>query len=111
MPYLFISPFLILFATFGLFPLLFSFYLTFQSWEPSNGLTKMKFVGWDNFKFVLLDQWYWKSLWNTFWLAIVSGIPQHLIAVPLAYFIQTSFTRWRSSIVGLYFLPYITSAV
>ena len=33
-PYVFLSPFLLLFAVFGIFPLLFSFYLAFQSWEP-----------------------------------------------------------------------------
>ncbi|HVK54120.1 MAG TPA: sugar ABC transporter permease [Burkholderiales bacterium] len=110
-PYLFLSPFIFLFAIFGLFPLLFSLYLAFQSWEPTSGLANMKFVGFENFQFVLTDPWYWASLWNTFWLAVVSGVPQHLVAIPLAYFIQTSFTRWRNGIVGLYFLPYITSTV
>ncbi|MES2355031.1 MAG: sugar ABC transporter permease [Pseudomonadota bacterium] len=110
-PYLFLSPFIILFAIFGLFPLLFSFYLSFQSWEPTSGLASMKFVGIDNFRFVLTDPWYWTSLWNTFYLAVISGVPQHVIAIPLAYFIHTSFTRWRNGIVGLYFLPYITSTV
>jgi multiple sugar transport system permease protein len=110
-PYVFISPFLILFAVFGVFPLAFSLYLAFQTWEPTSGLDAMAFVGLDNFAFALQDDWFWKSLKNTLWLAVASGVPQHLVAIPLAYFIHTSFKRSRNGVVGAYFMPYITSTV
>ena len=110
-PYVFISPFLLLFAVFGVFPLLFSLHLAFQSWEPTSGLDAMEFVGWDNFAFALQDEWFWKSLKNTLWLAVVSGAPQHLVAIPLAVFVHNSFKRLRDGVVGAYFLPYITSTV
>jgi multiple sugar transport system permease protein len=110
-PYVFISPFLLLFAVFGVFPLLFSLHLAFQSWEPTSGLDAMDFVGLDNFAFALQDEWFWKSLKNTLWLAVVSGAPQHLVAIPLAVFIHTSFKRLRDGVVGAYFVPYITSTV
>ena len=110
-PYVFISPFLLLFAVFGVFPLLFSLHLAFQSWEPTSGLNSMEFVGLDNFAFALQDEWFWKSLKNTLWLAVVSGAPQHLVAIPLAVFIHVSFKRLRDGMVGAYFLPYITSTV
>ena len=110
-PYLLISPFLILFAVFGLFPLLFSLYLAFQSWEPTSGIGSMKFVGVDNFVFALTDGWFWKSLRNTLWMAFASGVPQHLVALPLAVFLHQAFGRWRGLFSGAYFLPYITSTV
>jgi multiple sugar transport system permease protein len=110
-PYVFISPFVVLFAVFGVYPLSFSLYLAFQTWEPTAGLASMKFVGLENFSFVLHDEWFWKSLFNTGWLALVSGVPQHLIAIPLAYFIHTSIKRLRNGVIGAYFLPYITSTV
>lgn len=110
-PYVFISPFLILFLVFGLFPLLFSLTLAFVTWEPTRGLAAMQFVGFENFTFALTDEWFWKSLKNTGWLALASGVPQHLVAIPLAYFIHTSFKRLRDGVVGAYFLPYITSTV
>jgi len=71
----------------------------------------MKFVGFENFTFALTDEWFWKSLKNTGWLALASGVPQHLVAIPLAYFIHSSFKRLRDGVVGAYFLPYITSTV
>ena len=110
-PYVFISPFLLLFALFGIFPLLFSLHLAFQSWEPTSGLDAMEYVGLANFAFALQDEWFWKSLVNTTWLAIAAGAPQHLVAIPLAVFIHTSFTRVRDGVIGAYFLPYITSTV
>jgi len=110
-PYVLLSPFVLLFVVFGLFPLAFSFYLAFQSWEPTAGVSAMKFVGLDNFAFALTDEWFWKSLKNTAWLAVASGVPQHVVAIPLAYFIHTSFKRSRNSVIGAYFLPYITSTV
>jgi multiple sugar transport system permease protein len=110
-PYLFLSPFVILFAVFGIFPLVFSLYLAFQSWEPTSGLGAMEFVGLGNYAFALQDEWFWKSLKNTAWLAVASGVPQHLVAIPLAVFIHTSFKKLRNGVVGAYFMPYITSTV
>lgn len=110
-PYVLLAPFLVLFFVFGLFPLCFSLYLAFQSWEPTSGLAAMHYVGMDNFAFALQDEWFWKSLKNTGWLAVVSGVPQHLVAIPLACFINMAFRRSRNAVVGAYFLPYITSSV
>jgi multiple sugar transport system permease protein len=110
-PYVLLSPFVVLFLVFGVFPLAFSFFLAFQSWEPTAGLASMKFVGLDNFAFAITDEWFWKSLKNTAWLAVAAGVPQHVVAIPLAYFIHTSFKRTRNSVIGAYFLPYITSTV
>ncbi len=110
-PYVFLSPFLGLFAVFGIFPLLFSLYLAFQSWEPTSGLGAMEYVGLENFRFALTDEWFWKSLGNTAWLALAAGVPQHLVAIPLAVFIHTTFKRLRDGVTAAYFLPYITSTV
>lgn len=110
-PYLLLSPFVLLFLIFGVFPLLFSLYLAFQSWDPASGFTSMSYVGLDNYVFALQDEWFWKSLKNTLWLALVGGLPQHLVAIPLAYFIHSSFKRLRDPVVGVYFMPYITSTV
>lgn len=110
-PYVLLSPFLVLFAVFGVFPLLFSLWLAFQSWEPTSGLDAMRYVGGENFAFALQDEWFWKSMKNTAWLAVASGVPQHLVAIPLAVFIHNRFVRLRNAAVGAYFLPYITSTV
>jgi len=89
-PWLFISPFIIIFSVFTAFPLIFSAYLSFQEWNPVAGLSSMQYVGLENYRAAMDDPWMWKSLYNTAWLAIVSGIPQHLIAIPIAYLLVTA---------------------
>jgi multiple sugar transport system permease protein len=44
-------------------------------------------------------------------MALASGMPQHLVAIPLAYLINERLGRWRNAAMGAYFLPYITSTV
>jgi multiple sugar transport system permease protein len=110
-PYFFISPFFLLFAVFGLFPILFSIYLSFQAWNPVQGLGTMEFVGLENYAFLLTDPWFWGSLGNTLWIAVVSGLPQHLIAIPLAFALTMGVRKLRNPLTAIYFLPYITSSV
>ncbi len=110
-PYIFISPFFILFCVFSLFPLLFSIYLSFNQWDAASGIGAMEWVGLENYEFALTDPWFTKSLLNTVWLALASGIPQHLVAIPLAAYIHNRFKRSRNFVIGAYFLPFITSSV
>lgn len=110
-PYLFIAPFFVIFAVFGIFPLGFSVWLSLHQWEPAAGLDAMRWVGLANYGFALTDPWFHRSLWNTAWFALVSGLPQHLVALPLAYFIHRRLKRSRDWVVGAYFVPYITSSV
>lgn len=112
LPYVFISPFFILFAVFGLFPLLFSVWMSLHSWDPAAGLAAMQWVGWENYTHTLLnDDWFHRSMWNTLWIALLAGVPQHLVALPLAWFLHTQLGRYRNAVLGLYFLPFITSTV
>jgi multiple sugar transport system permease protein len=110
-PYLMVAPFVVLFLVFGLFPIIFSFVLMFHSWDPVQGVSSMKAVGLENLSFALDDPLVWTSLENTLWLALASGLPQHLVAIPLAYLINEKLGAWRNAAMGVYFLPYITSTV
>ena len=110
-PYIFISPFFILFFIFGLFPILFNAYLSFQEWQPGSGLGAMKFVGLRNYTDNLTDPTFWLSLKNTAIMALMSGLPQHLIAIPLAFAIAGVLNRIQNLVTAVYFLPYITSIV
>lgn len=110
-PYIFIAPFFVLFLVFGVFPLGFSVWLSLHQWDPAAGLEAMRWVGTENYVFALTDPWFHRSLYNTLWFAIVSGVPQHLVALPLAYFIHRRLKRTRNLVVAAYFVPYITSSV
>jgi multiple sugar transport system permease protein len=111
-PYVYISPFYILFLIFGLFPIGFSLALSFHSWRAVGGLNTMHWVGLKNYHFLLGDPWFWQSLKNTVILLLVSGLTQHLIALPLAFLLNQRLPRRLQRILSAsYFFPYITSTV
>ena len=111
-PWLFIMPFILLFVVFTAFPLLFSLYLSFLEWNPVAGLDAMRYVGLDNYRLAMDDPWFWKSVYNTLWLGLVSGISQHLIAIPVAYCLVAMFKgAARHIFTAVLFVPFITSTV
>lgn len=107
-PYVFISPFYILFFIFGAFPILYSFYLSFHMWD---GISPMEFVGLENYIFVLTDPWFWQSVWNTIVIFVLTTIPQHTIALFLAFVLNSNLVKFKNLFRSSYFLPYITSSV
>ncbi|MBO2522111.1 MAG: cytochrome C biogenesis protein [Firmicutes bacterium] len=110
-PYVFISPFYILFLIFGLYPIFFSIYLSFHEWDAVSGLSSMKWIGLENYQWLMTDPWFWKSVTNTLVLLLIGGLPQHLIALPLAFILNWRFLRGRDFFAASYFMPYITSTV
>ncbi|MFC7441722.1 carbohydrate ABC transporter permease [Laceyella putida] len=102
--YLFISPFFI----FGLFPVLFSFYLAFHTWD---GLGEMKFVGLRNFELLWFDPDFLTSVINTLIIWIESTVPQLILALVLAFLLNAAFIRFKNGLRAVYFLPNITSIV
>lgn len=107
-PYVFISPFYVLFAIFGLFPIFFSLYLSFHRWDI---ISPMQWVGWENYQFLLEDEWFWLSIKNTIQLGLMSAVPQHVIALILAFMLNSGLIRYPNFFRTSYFMPYITSTV
>ena len=106
--YLYIAPFFIIFAIIGLYPVLFSFYLAFQKWH---GLSPMVSVGLDNFKLVLTDPLFWKSVYNTIVMGIMGTAPQIVFGILFAYLLNMAFLRFKNFFRVTIFMPYITSMV
>ncbi len=109
MPYLFISPFFISFLTFGLFPLLYAFFLSFHDWD---GMSPVKFVGLANFiRLFTVDLFFKKSIGNTFVLGFMCMVPKLVLALLVAVSIQSARLKLKNLYQVVYFLPIITSPV
>lgn len=106
--YLFISPFYILFAIFGLFPIVFSFYLAMQKWD---GLSPMQYIGFKNFELVLTDGQFWQSFANTLIIWVEATIPQLFFALIIAFLLNAAFVKFRAFWRFAFFLPNVTSIV
>lgn len=105
--YLFIAPFFIMFFVFGLYPILYSFYLSLTSWD---GFTNPVFIGFKNYERLVGDFVFWESLFNTFFIWIVSAIPQLIIALILAVILNEKFVKGKSIFRALFFFPNIVTA-
>ncbi|SDS50712.1 carbohydrate ABC transporter membrane protein 1, CUT1 family [Paenibacillaceae bacterium GAS479] len=106
--YLAISPFYILFAIFGMFPILFSMYLSFQKWD---GIGTMTFNGLNNYQFMITDPAFWKSVGNTLLIWVYSTIPMLFFALIVAFLLNGAFLKFRTFFRIGYFLPNVTSLV
>lgn len=113
-PYLYISPFFLSFAIFGLFPILYNVYVATQNF--TNFRTGGQgFVGLDNFRWVLEQDRFWNALGNTFSIWLMSAIPQLIVALLIAAVLDQNLrakTFWRMSILVPYVvLPIATSMI
>lgn len=110
-PYIFLSPYFILYAIFGVFPIFFALFLGFMRWGGTS-LHTMQFVGLKNFFFLITkDTYFWKTLGNTGWLLVFGSLLQHIFAIPLASLLNNKLIKGREFFKTAYFLPFITSAV
>lgn len=106
--YVYIAPFFIIFTIIGLYPALFSIFLAFQKW---NGFSPMSFAGLANFKIVLEDPIFWKSVYNTIVMGILGTAPQLVVGIILAYLLNLTFLKFKNFFRVTIFMPYITSMV
>ena len=107
-PYLYISPFFILFAIVGLFPIVFTAIISFQEWDlVRNSGT---FVGFDQYIWILNQPAFWTALRNTFSIFLLSTIPQMILAIFIAAMLDRNIrakTFWRMSVL----LPFVMAPV
>lgn len=106
--YAYIAPFFILFAVFSLFPILAGFGLSFYRWD---GMSKMHFIGIENYINLFKDQLFWKALGNTLLIGIIAHIPILLGGLILAYILNSKLVRGENIFKTIYFMPMVTSSV
>jgi cellobiose transport system permease protein len=106
MPYVLIAPFFILFAIFGLFPLIFNGVVALRTWRLDDP-AQDGWAGLANFEKLLTDEDFWNALYNTFGIFVLSTVPQLFLALCVAFLLNRRLrgqTWFRVSML----LPYIT---
>ncbi|MRG59710.1 ABC transporter permease subunit [Agromyces sp. CFH 90414] len=107
-PYFYTSPFFILFAVTGLFPLAYTLVVSMHEWDLLKG--QGPFVGLDNFVEILGDSMFWNSIFNTVSIFLLSAIPQLIVAIVVAYLLDQGLrapTFWRMGVL----LPFVVTPV
>lgn len=106
-PYFMVSPYIIHFLVFVLFPVIFSLVLMFHRW---NIISPMEFVGLQNFNRLIQDRLFFRSLFNTLIFLAIHIPLQIIIALFLAEMLNQKI-RFRTFLRAAYFLPVIISGV
>ena len=107
-PYLFISPFFVLFGLVGLFPIVYTGWVSLHDWDLIGG--QGNWAGLNNFIFVLHQRQFWIALRNTLSIFLLSAVPQLIFATIIAAVLDTNIrnkTFWRMSVL----LPFIVMPV
>jgi cellobiose transport system permease protein len=107
-PYLYISPFFILFVVVGLFPLFYTAFVSVHEWGLLKG--QGDYVGLENFTTVLQQQIFWKSVRNTLSIFVLSSVPQIAMALIVAAILDANLrakTFWRMGVL----VPYVVAPV
>lgn len=107
-PYLFISPFFVLFLLFQLIPIIWTGYISFTSW---NGLKKPIWVGFDNYILMFKDYMFHDALMNTFYYWVVGVIAIIVIALSVAVCLNSKFLKVKNFFKVATFLPYVCASV
>ncbi|MEX0426841.1 carbohydrate ABC transporter permease [Nocardioides sp. DS6] len=106
-PYLYVLPFFLVFLVIGLYPMVYTGYLSFFSW-PRFGAGHGPWVGWENYSHVLKDPVFHKAFWNTIGIFLLSSVPQVIVATVVAALLDTNLrgrTWWRMSVL----LPFVVA--
>jgi raffinose/stachyose/melibiose transport system permease protein len=100
-------PALLIYVTFAIYPIFSSVYYSFMEWD---GLSKMSFIGLNNYKEALQDTAFWNSFKNNIFVVIASVFGQLPIALALAIILNRKI-RGNSIFRRIGFLPVIVSTV
>jgi len=102
----FVSPYFLVFAVFGLFPLVYTAWVSMHEWTLLAG--KVEFIGLANYRELFGDTAFWRALVNTFGIFILATVPQLVLATVLAQLLNTQLrarTLWRMGVL----LPNVAS--
>jgi ABC-type sugar transport system permease subunit len=107
--YLFLTPFFIVFLVFSVFPILYSFVLSFCTMDTLSG--KFTFIKLENYIRLLSSPFFYKSIENTLLIWIMSIIPQLSIAFLLALLLNNKWFKGRFVLRNIYYFPNLVTPV
>lgn len=105
--YLFILPGLFLFAVWTLYPLIYSFVMSFAEW---NLIKPSEFIGLDNYTRAFRDPIFWTALGNTIFYVLVTVPGQMVLGLGIALLLDGPL-RARAFFRTVYYIPVVTSWV
>ena len=108
-PYVFTGPFFLWYAIFGLFPVVYAFYLSLH--HQVGIVARRSFVGFQNYVELVSDERFRHSLWNTTYYGLGSIFIILPVALLLAVVLHSRALRFKGVFRIVFFVPLLTSSV
>jgi ABC-type sugar transport system permease subunit len=107
-PYLFVAPFVALFASFSVYPMVYALGLSFTKWR---GAGEPEWIGLDNYTYLLGNPAFWMSLGNSgvLWLLIIPI--QLVIGIIAAVLLDNAKLGMRGFYRTAFIVPFVTPLV
>nr|WP_321306194.1 sugar ABC transporter permease [uncultured Sphaerochaeta sp.] len=105
--YIFITPFFLTFIIFNLYPILYTFQLSFQQWD---GFRQAQYLGLANWERLFKDGTFLLTLFNTLFIWIMDFIPQLGTALLLAMIFTFFRIKGMGFLRAVYYLPNLITA-
>ena len=106
----FVTPSLLAFILFVIFPFIAALLLSFTEWNFLSGLSGIKWVGMKNFLKIASNEDFKQAIVNTL-IYVVASVPTSLILALVIAYILNGEVFGRKALRLAFFLPYISSAV
>lgn len=101
-PYVFLFPFIVFFILFRLWPILWSFVISFFKY---NGANAKEFVGFGNYVDLVTNQSFRQATFNTIFFVVVYNAIMIALALILAVLLSSSFVKFKRTYRSIYFIP------
>jgi cellobiose transport system permease protein len=107
-PYLYIAPFFLIFLVFGMFPILYTGWMSLTHWNRDIPGSSHEFYGLSNFIRLVHDEYFWNALRNTVAIGVLAAVPQLFLAMWVAHLLHRRL-RARTAVRMGVLLPNVTS--
>ncbi len=107
--YLFILPFFASFLTFSIYPIFYSLFISFHSYDPLS--LQMSYVGLENYSRLISSSFFWDSVVNTIQIWLFSIIPQLTIALILSLILNERWVKGKNALRSIFYFPNLITPI
>jgi N-acetylglucosamine transport system permease protein len=102
-------PALLIYTVFRFLPAFVGFVFSLFNWRGTS--LHMTFIGLQNYKTLVVDDIFWKSMWNHLYLFVTNTVIVFVLAIALAVLLTSKYLKERDFYRVLFFFPTVVPAV
>jgi ABC-type sugar transport system permease subunit len=102
-------PAIVLILCVVIYPMIYALQMGFTNYRPT--IAKTSFVGINNYKMILKDSSFWKSIYRSLFFTVGSLFPQIILGLMMAHLLNHPMLKWKMFFRGLAITPWLVPTV